>query len=296
MSAGDVERGVSCLSFTAVALWALGYPEQARQRSEAALTLARQVARPSIQALALHMAVWVARDRRDIEATHAQVKALIALCHEHELPFWLAWGQTSEGWMLTEQGDVEEGIRHMQESLAMLQAASAEGGLSDTLALLAEAYSKRGQIESGLALLAEALSCVAEKGERYYEAEIHRLRGELTLQLESQKAKGESKNQPPPLPPNPHVEMEQKAEGYFLKAIDTARRQRAKSFELRATMSLARLWQSQGKRQEAHRRLSAIYDWFTEGFDTRDLQEAKALLDGLNQETGDGHGLDRQAP
>lgn len=185
LAAVGAESLVSCLAYTAVACWALGYPAQAGKRSAEALALARRYGRPSSLAPALHVACWVHRDRREVEATGMQVDTLTTLCRDYEIPFWLAWGQTSQGWVLSEQGEVAEGIRLVEDSLAMLQAAGATGGLSDTLALLAEAYGKLGQLETGFALLTQALSCGTEKGERYYEAEIYRLRGELLLMQKS---------------------------------------------------------------------------------------------------------------
>jgi len=134
--------------------------------------------------------------------------------------------------------------------------------------MLAEAHSQMGQTQEGLTLLAEALAIVDKNGERLYEAELYRLRGQLILQ-EGKLQDSRSHN------------AEEGAETCFLKAIEIARRQQAKSLELRAVMSLSRLWQSQGKKEEAHQLLSEIYGWFTEGFDTKDLQEAKALLNEL---------------
>src|SRR5262249_4374851 len=134
------------------------------------------------------------------------------------------------------------------------------------LAYVAEAFGKGRQAEEGLSILAEALAAVDRTGERFYEAELCRLKGELTLQSEVQ---------------GPKSKVEQEAEGYFLKAIEIARKQQAKSLELRAVMSLSRLWQQQGKKKEAHRMLAEIYGWFTEGFDTKDLKEARALLSEL---------------
>jgi predicted ATPase len=131
------------------------------------------------------------------------------------------------------------------------------------LALLAEGCKQRGQVEEGLAVMAEALATVDNTGERTHEAELYRLKGELTLQSKAPSAK---------------CEVEKEAEEYFHKAIEIARQQQAKSLELRAVMSLSRLWQQQGKQDEAHQMLVEIYGWFTEGFDTKDLQEAKALL------------------
>ena len=132
--------------------------------------------------------------------------------------------------------------------------------------MLAEAYGKVGQTEEGLSLMAEALALVDKTGERYPEAELYRLKGELTLQSTV---------------PGPKSKVEEEAEACFLKALEIARKQQAKSLELRAVMSLSRLWQQQGKREEARQMLAEIYGWFTEGFDTKDLREAKALLEEL---------------
>jgi predicted ATPase len=160
----------------------------------------------------------------------------------------------------------------------------AEGSRSWWLALLAEAHKKRGQTEEGLAALTEALAMVDKSGERHYEAELCRLYGELTLQqFKVQGAKCKVAT-PQPLTPNtqhptPSTQAEVEAEACFLKAIEIARKQQAKSLELRATISLTRLWQRQGKHHAARNTLSEIYGWFTEGFDTKDLQEARALLE-----------------
>ncbi|HEV8717506.1 MAG TPA: hypothetical protein VGX03_32380, partial [Candidatus Binatia bacterium] len=142
-----------------------------------------------------------------------------------------------------------------------------------------EAYGKAGQREEGLTTLTEALAKVDKTGERFYEAELYRLKGELSLQSKQVKT-GQNKSEdtdPRPLAPDPQSEVE----ACFLKAIDIARRQQAKSLELRATTSLARLWQQQGKREEARQMLAEIYGWFTEGFDTADLKDAKTLLEEL---------------
>ena len=136
------------------------------------------------------------------------------------------------------------------------------------LALLVEAYGKVGQVEEGLSVLAEALALVDRTGERNYEAELYRLKGMLTLKQSGVQS--------------PESKVEREAEECFQKAIEIVRRQEAKSWELRAVMSLSRLWQQQGKKEEARQMLAEIYGWFTEGFDTKDLQEAKALLDALN--------------
>jgi predicted ATPase len=203
------------------------------------------------------------------------------------------------GGALAEQGQGEEGIAQIRQGLAAYQATGAKLTGPYYLALLAEAYGRVAQAEEGLTALAEALALVDKTGERIYEAELYRLKGTLTLQskaslgqvqdksktgrnksrqVKASQGKSEVSN-PQHLTPN--TQAEQEAEGYFLKAIEIARKQQAKSLELRATVSLARLWQRQGKQHAARNTLSEIYDWFTEGFDTADLKDAKALLKEL---------------
>jgi predicted ATPase len=143
------------------------------------------------------------------------------------------------------------------------------------LALLAEACKETGQVENGLTALAEALVTVDTTGEHYYESELYRLKGELTLQKSG--VRGPASAVPSTQHPTPSTQAEAEAEAYFQKAVEIARRQSAKSLELRAVLSLARLWQ-QGKKKKAHSMLAEAYGWFTEGFDTTDLQEARALL------------------
>jgi predicted ATPase len=166
----------------------------------------------------------------------------------------------TRGWALALQGQGEEGIAQIQQGLAAFRAAGAELDRPRWLTLLVEAYRQVEQTEAGLTVLAEALATVHKTGERRWEAELHRLKGELLLRQAS---------------PTEEVEA------CFRQALEIARRQQAKSLELRAAMSLARLWQQQGKRAEACELLAPIYGWFTEGFDTADLQEAKALLEAL---------------
>ena len=160
----------------------------------------------------------------------------------------------------------------MRQGLATWQAMGTGMQRSHLLALLAETYGSAGQIEEGLNVLAEALAFVQSSSERYYEAELHRLKGELLLMQGGDEAEAEA-------------DLHQ-AESWFQHAIDVARRQQAKSWELRATVNLARLWQEQGRIDEARRMLAEVFGWFTEGFDTPDLQEAKALLEELSCSLG----------
>jgi len=202
---------------------------------------------------------------------------VIALASEQGFPHWSAGGTFLRGWALAEQGQGEEGIAQMRQGIAAWQALGVEQ-LGQPFVLLAEVCGKAGQTEEGLHLLASALAEVQKSGERWWEAELYRIKGELTLQ--------QSKVQSPksPAPSTQHPAPNTQAEACLLKAIELARRQSAKSLELRAVMSLSRLWQQQGKTEEARQQLAEIYGWFTEGFDTSDLQEAKVLLQELNRD------------
>jgi predicted ATPase len=197
-------------------------------------------------------------------------EAALALAEERDFAFWLARGRFLRGWAVAIQGDGEAGIAQMRQGLEATRSTGAEVGLSGFLALLAEAYGAAAQPERGLEVLAQALAQVDNTGERWWEAELHRLQGELLLQSE------------PGPPASREFVPHEAAEACFRQAIAIARRQQAKSWELRAAMNLARLWQRQGKRAAAHALLGEIYGWFTEGFETADLQEAKALLQELS--------------
>jgi predicted ATPase len=277
---------VTCLSYAAWVLWHLGYPDQARKRIAEALTLARELSHPFSLAFALTFAAMLNQLLRDVRAVQERTEALRTLAREQGFPYWLASETIRQGWVLAEQGQGKEGIAQMRQGMAAMRATGAELNRSWDLARLTEAYGKAGQVEEGLTLLAEALAFVDKTGERLYEAELYRLRGELTLQSQasleqvsdkSQAGQDKSENtNPQPLTPNPRAEAE--AEACFHKAIEISRKQQAKSLELRAAVSLSRLWQQQGKQKEAHDMLAELYGWFTEGFDTKDLQEAETLL------------------
>jgi predicted ATPase len=210
-----------------------------------------------------------------------RTEAALSLSVERDFPFYLAWGAVIQGWAIAEQEQVEEGIGQMHQGLTGMRATGAELWRSYHLVLLAEIYIEAWRLEEVFSVLTEALGIVQATKIRLVEAELYRLKGELTLQQANQKAKVKrqksKKTDPRSLTPDPQDE----AEACFLKAIEVSRKQQAKSLELRATMSLARLWQQQDKRDEARQILAEVYGWFTEGFDTKDLQEAKALLDSL---------------
>jgi predicted ATPase len=213
--------------------------------------------------------------RREASATWECAEAIAALSTAQGFPFYLAVGALWQGWALASQGQVEDGIPQLCQGLTDLRATGTVQGVSWHLVLLAEAYGHAGQPEAGLARLAEALALMDTNEERFYEAELHRLRGELLLQSGAREPR--SAISTPPLASRNSYTGE--AESCFQQALDVASHQQAKSLELRAAMSLARLWQQQGKRAEAYDVLAPIYGWFTEGFDTADLQEASALLE-----------------
>jgi predicted ATPase len=255
------DPAVTCRSWAALALWLQGYPDQALQRMHEALTLARDLDHPLSLAYALDWAAMLYRFRREGAAAQERAAAAIALSTERGFAVYLAWGLILRGWALVEQGQGAEGIAQLHQGLAAYRATGGQAVLPYHLALLAEAYGTEGQAGEGLAVLAEALTLVNNNGERNYEAELHRLKGELLLQ----QATG----------------SDDEAEACFHQALDIARRQQAKSLELRAAVSLSRWWRHHGKRAEAYEVLVPIYGWFTEGFDTADLQEAQALLEEL---------------
>jgi predicted ATPase/class 3 adenylate cyclase len=262
------DPGVCCLSHHAWALWLRGYPGQAVRRVQEALTLAREeLSHPQSLALALLVAVVLDQCCQEGPVVHERAAALSALSTEHGFTWVAAMGTILQGGELAAQGQEAEGVAHLYKGLAAYRATGAELWRPYFLARLAEVQGRTGQAEEGLSVLAEALAAVDSTEERFYEAELYRLRGELTLAQSSVQSLASS--------------VQKEAEECFWKAVEIARKQQAKSLELRAVMSLARLWQQQGKKAEARQMLAEIYNWFTEGFDTKDLKEAKALLDSL---------------
>ena len=246
---------VAYLSQLACLLWILGYPDQSIDSMQQGLARARDFAHPFSLAATLTYAAIVHQLRREVGAAREQAEAAIAISTSHGFPFILSWAIIIRGWTLVELGDADEGVAEIRRGLADYQATGAEFMRTDYLALLAEAYGKRGQIDEGLNVLAEALDAANNTGERRWQAELFRLKGELTLTRDKDEA-----------------------EACFVQAIEIARSQKAKSLELRASKSLSRLWLTHGKREEARQLLEEIYDWFTEGFATADLQEVKALM------------------
>jgi DNA-binding SARP family transcriptional activator/predicted ATPase len=262
------DLGVSVLKWASWTLWLLGHPDQALERSREALALAKELDHSYTLGFALFVAAFFHQLRREDEAVRERNEAMLQLSTEKGFPLFVAGGTVLQGWTLAISGQAEAGITDMRQGLAALQAMGTEIQRSHCLALLAEAQASAGQAEAGLSTLAEAVAFVEKTGERYYEAEIYRLQGELLL-MQGDEAETEASFH--------------QAESWLQHAVEVARRQQAKSWELRATVSLCRLWQQQGKVDEARQMLAQIYDWFTEGFDTPDLREAKALLEELSR-------------
>jgi DNA-binding winged helix-turn-helix (wHTH) protein/predicted ATPase len=258
---GGFVRGVTPRTSLARVLWALGYADQAQQRSQEALVLARQGEHLPSLAYAECFVALVCQCRRDVAAVQAHADALMTLAAAQSWPLRAEQGRILWGWALAMQGEAAAGVAHLRQGLASPDVGP-EHLRPHWLALLAEAYGRAGQPEAGLQVLAEAVTLMATTELWWSEAEMSRLQGELRLQLAS-----------PEIP---------QAEACFQQALDVARRQQAKSLELRAALSLSGLWQQQGQREAARNLLGPIYGWFTEGFATPDLQAAKVLLEELS--------------
>jgi predicted ATPase len=256
-----IDPGVGCRAYAAWTLWLLGYPEQAMARLHNALALAHELSHPYSLAYTRFWAAEVYQLYRNVPAVYEHAEAAVALSTEQGFPLWAAVGTSIRGWALAQQGQGETGMAQVRQGVAAWRATSATMFVPYLCTLLADVSAHLGYLEDGLQALAEAHTLVEQHEERFWEAEIYRLRGVLLLRQ----------------PGTPQAE----AGAWLQRALDVARRQQAKSLELRAAMSLARLWQQQGKQAEACELLAPIYDWFTEGFDTADLQEAKALLETL---------------
>jgi len=256
-----IDSRVVCLRWLSQTLLELGYPEQALARKDEALAYARELAHPNTMALAVWAGCRLYERLRQSRDAQAMADALIALATEHGFPEWSAVGRVMRGWALADAGWTEEGIGEMRRGLADYMATGAELWSPYFLALLAEAHGRAGQAAAGISLSADAFARL-ERGEApWITSDLHRLKGELLL-----------------APPEPDPAA---AEASFHRAITVAREQSATMKDLRAAMSLARLWCGQGRQAEARDLLAPVYGWFTEGFNIPDLREAKALLDEL---------------
>jgi len=255
---------VLSLVFSGRALWFLGYPAQAMSRTREAVDLARRAGDPSLLTEALIFGVDVFQFRRDLEVVKQYATEIIALTTEHGLaPWYLGNGQILRGWVLEEQGHGGDAIPAIADGIATVRATGFANYTSFWLGVLAKAYSLAGNAKEALKNIDKALAFVKENDERFCQAQLQALRGEIIRR-------------------HSHGDSTEAAH-CFGSALEVARGQGAKSWELRAATSLARLLRDTNRRDEARKMLAEIYNWFTEGFDTADLKDAKALLDGLSE-------------
>lgn len=256
------DPGVVCRSFATWSLWMLGYSDQARIRSEEGIALARELGHANTLALALGFAAYFRNTSREWTAALTHAEAAVSLAEEQGLLFWEAAGTFNLGVALANLGQRENGMQKMEQGREMYLAAGAGLVQSTNLVTLAGMYGMLGRADEGLQMVIEARALMQQSGERGWESYLYLVKGGLVLQSD-------------------HPRKEAKAEECLQTAIEVARQLHAKTPELRATMGLARLWQQQGRQQEAHKTLSDIYGWFTEGFETPDLKDARALLEEL---------------
>ena len=255
------DPGVSCTTHSALALWVLGHPDRAAARMREAFALARSLDHPFSVSYVRHFGAGLHQWRRERQIVQELEETALGDDTEHGFGLFLSAGAIQRGWLLAERGQTDEGLAQMREAIARHREIGAEVLVPAFLALAAELQERLGRVDECRSTLAEAFTVGQRSGQHYWEAELHRLKGTLALRSD---ATGE-------------------AEASFLQALDVARRQRARSLELRAARSLARLWGSQGKTEDAHAVLAEVYGWFTEGFDTADLAEARALLEDLER-------------
>ena len=249
--------GVAILSYRSLALWLLGYPEAALADADHALKDAREIGQAATLMYALAIASLTHILCGNYATANAQVDELVALADEKGALFWKAFGMMSQGCVLALTGKASDAVQMITSGITACRSTGATLWMPLYLSYLARAYAELGQFDDAWRCIGEAMTAVETTKERWCEAEVHRIAGEIAL-----------------MSPEPDAA---KAEAYFERALAVAREQQAKSWELRAAMSMARLWRDQGKRDEARDLLAPVYGWFTEGFDTLDLKEAKAL-------------------
>jgi predicted ATPase len=259
---GREDPGVMCRTLAAKGSCTMGYPDQALYKIEAAIGLALEIAHLFSTAYALLCAALIHLMRRDGRQAQEWAEKAIALSEEQGFALWLAWSIALRGSAKVGQGCYEEGIALLRNGIDACQSTGTIIAQMHLYILLAEAYGQVGRVEEGLTTLDEVGEIVERNNGTFYDAELYRVRGELLLMQDK---------------PD-----DNSAESEFHKAIDVSRRQQAKSLELRAAISLGKLWKRQGKKEEALKLLSDIYNWFTEGFDTVDLTEARQLLEELS--------------
>jgi class 3 adenylate cyclase/predicted ATPase len=262
--------GVTALSHRSRALWMLGYPEAALTDAQKAIRDAREIGQAATLMYALLYASQTHFYRGNYAAANTIVDELVALANDKGSAIWKAFGILVRGWSFADTGNALEAVQTITSGISTLQSTVAAVWMPVSFAHLTKAYAELGQSDDAWRCIAEAMATMKTTRESWWEAEVHRVAGEAALQSAK-----------PDAP---------KAEACFERALAVAQKQQARSLELRASMSMARLWRDQGKRDGARDLLAPVYGWFTEGFDTRDLKEAKALLHELTVITP-GHGF-----
>jgi predicted ATPase/DNA-binding CsgD family transcriptional regulator len=253
------DPGVLCYLAAGCAQWMLGYPDRARRHIDDGLSLSRELGYPFVAAQALWGGGIVYQHCGDVDRVRKHAEALFRLCREGQIVLWLGGARILRGWTLMQQGRAQLGAARLRRGIDHWSATGTLHHRPYFLALLTKALGQDGATEAAWSAVKEARAIAENTGERWYEAELHRLTGELA------RSEGEGAT----------------AEAWFQRALEIARRQDAKSWELRAATGLARLWRDQGRRDDADDLLAPVYAWFTEGFDTADLIEAKAMLTEL---------------
>jgi predicted ATPase len=249
------------LIYRSQALWALGYPEAGLAGTEQALSVVRETGNPALLMHALARTCLNQLISGNYAIAHAQSDEQIGLAEEKGSVYWKASGMLRRAGFLALTGKASDAVGIFTAAIPVWRSIGSRLFLPVWLSLLARAYGELGQFDDALSHIGEAITMVETTKETWYEAEVHRIAGEVALMSPEQDAA--------------------KTEACFERALAIARAQQAKSWELRAAMSMARLWRDQGKRDEARELLAPVYGWFTEGFDTLDLKQAKALLDEL---------------
>jgi predicted ATPase len=253
---------VSILSYRSFALWSLGYPTAALADADHALKDAREIGHAASLMFALAVTSWTLIQCANYATANIQLDEVIGLADEKGALYWKAQGMLEQGWLFALTGKASDAVHKITSSLAEWRSTGSTLLMPFNLSCLARAYAELGKFDDAWRRIGEAMTTMETSQERLWQAEIHRMAGEIAL-----------------LAPEPDAA---KAEAYFERALEVARGQQAKSWELRAAMRMARLWRDQGKRNAARELLAPIYGWFTEGFDTLDLKEAKALLGELH--------------
>jgi predicted ATPase len=256
-----MDSSVSILSYQSFALWLLGYPGAALANADDTLKKAREIGQAATLMRALDFITWPHIWCGNYAAANAVLDELVALSDEKGASLWKAFGMMNQGWLLVSICKTRKAVQMITLGIAAWRSTGSTPWISFHLSHLARAHAELRQFEEAWHCIGEAMSAVETIREKWCEAEVHRTAGEIAL-----------------MPPAPEAA---KAEAHFEHALTIARQQQAKSWELRVAMSMARLWLDQDKRQQAHDLLAPVYGWFTEGFDTLDLKEAKALLEQL---------------